>query len=67
MTKLTQEQSKTLEDAFATLPEVVKNIKSLYVSMKGIQEQLNRGDKIIFYMKQNNMGGMDIHKMKVEE
>lgn len=39
MTQLTQEQIKTLEDAFASYPEDFPTT-SKYASMKGIQEQL---------------------------
>lgn len=39
MNQLTQEQIKTLEDAFASYPEDFLTT-SKYASMKGIQEQL---------------------------
>jgi len=67
MTNLTQEQIQILETAFASLPEEIRTMNSFYVSMEGVQEQLNSGAKLIFYMKQNDMGGMDIHKMRLEE
>jgi hypothetical protein len=66
MTELTQEQRQTIEDALNSLPEVVK--KGMYATMEGIEEQLARGDKIIFYMKPHNVpGGVYIDKMKVGE
>ena len=38
----------------------------MYATMEGIEEQLARGDKIIFYMKPHNVpGGVYIDKMKV--
>lgn len=66
MIKLTQEQRQTIEDALNSLPEVVK--KGMYGTMEGIEEQLARGDKIIFYMRPHNVpGGFYIDKMKVGE
>ena len=65
MTELTQEQRQTIEDAFNLLPEVAR--KGMYGTMEGIEEQLARGDKIIFYMRPNELGGFDIDKMKVGE
>ena len=49
MTKLTQEQIKTIEDAFNSLPEDMRT--GMYRNMKGIQEQLDSGAEIIFYMR----------------
>ena len=49
MTKLTQEQIKTLEDAFNSLPEDMRT--GIYRTMEGIEEQLASGAKIIFYMR----------------
>jgi hypothetical protein len=55
MTKLTPEQIKTLEDAFASYPEDFKRT-SPYASMEGIQKQLDIFDElklddgIIFYI-----------------
>ena len=49
MTKLTQEQIKTLEDAFNSLPEDMRT--GMYRNMKGIEEQLASGAQIIFYMR----------------
>tara|TARA_S200002703_G_scaffold1986_1_gene3291 strand:- start:401 stop:625 length:225 start_codon:yes stop_codon:yes gene_type:complete len=49
MNKLTQEQIKTLEDAFNSIPEKLRTGK--YKTMEGIEEQLASGTKIIFYMK----------------
>jgi hypothetical protein len=38
----------------------------MYATMEGIEEQLARGDKIIFYMKPHNVpGGVYIDKIKV--
>ena len=65
MTKLTQEQKQTIEDALNSIPESVR--KGMYGTMEGIEEQLARGDKIIFYMKPNELGGFNIDKMKVSE
>ena len=48
MTKLTQEQLQTIEDAFNSLPEDMRTGR--YRNMEGIQEQLDSGAKIIFYM-----------------
>ena len=63
MTELTQEQRQIIEDALNSLPEVAK--RGMYATMEGIQEQLARGYKIIFYMKANELGGFVIDKMKV--
>ena len=49
MSELTQEQIKTLEDAFNSLPEKLKT--GTYTTMEGIEEQLASGTKIIFYIK----------------
>jgi len=49
MTTLTQEQIKTLEDAFNSLPEDMRT--GTYRTMEGIEEQLASGAKIIFYMR----------------
>ena len=48
MTKLTQEQIKTIEDAFNSLPEDMRT--GTYRTMEGIEEQLASGAQIIFYM-----------------
>ena len=65
MIELTQEQRQTIEDALNSLPEFVRT--GLYATMEGIEEQLARGHKIIFYMKPNEFGGFSIDKMKVGE
>ena len=65
MIELTQEQRQTIEDALNSLPESVRT--GMYGTMEGIEEQLARGDKIIFYMKPNELGGFNIDKMKVSE
>jgi hypothetical protein len=65
MTELTQEQRRTIEDAFNSIPEVAR--KGMYGTMEGIEEQLARGDKLIFYMRPNEFGGFNIDKMKVGE
>ena len=49
MTKLTQEQIKTIEDAFNSLPEDMRT--GTYKNMKGIEEQLASGAQTIFYMR----------------
>jgi len=49
MTELTQEQIKTLEDAFNSLPEKLRT--GTYRTMEGIEEQLASGAKIIFYIR----------------
>ena len=48
MTKLTQEQIKTIENAFNSLPEDMRT--GTYRTMEGIEEQLASGAKMIFYM-----------------
>ena len=48
MIKLTQEQIKTLEDAFNSLPEDMRT--GIYRNMEGIEEQLASGAETIFYM-----------------
>ena len=65
MTKLTQEQRQTIEDALNSLPEVVK--KGMFSTMEGIEEQLAQGSTLIFYMSSDEPGGLTIHKMKVGE
>jgi len=67
MEKLTQEQRQKIEDALNTLPENLRSRK--YGTMEGIEEQLARGDKIIFYMSalENEPNGFSMHKMKVGE
>ena len=66
MTKLTQEQRQTIEDALNSIPTTAK--KGMYGTIEGIEEQLTRGDKIIFYMKPHKVpGGLYIDKMKVGE
>ena len=66
MTELTQKQRQTIEDALNSLPESVRT--GMYGTMEGIEEQLARGDKIIFYMKPHKVpGGFSIDKMKVGE
>jgi len=62
---MTEEQRKTIEDALNSIPESVR--KGMYGTMEGVEEQLARGDKIIFYMKPNELGGFYIDKMKVSE
>lgn len=52
MNKLTEEQIKTLEDAFASYPEDYSVIPK-YFTMEGIQEQLDSledGNESIFYI-----------------
>ena len=66
MTELTQKQRQTIEDALNSLPESVRT--GMYGTMEGIEQQLARGDKIIFYMKPHKVpGGFSIDKMKVGE
>jgi len=48
MTKLTQEQLQTIENAFNSLPEDMRTGR--YRNMEGIQEQLDSGAETIFYM-----------------
>jgi hypothetical protein len=48
MTKLTQKQRQTIEDAFNSLPEYMKI--GTYRTMEGIEEQLASGATTIFYM-----------------
>jgi hypothetical protein len=66
MTKLTQEQRQTIEYALNSIPEPVR--KGMYGTMEGIEEQLARGDEIVFYMRPHKVpGGFYIDKMKVGE
>jgi hypothetical protein len=65
LTKLTQEQRQTIEDALNSLPQPVR--QGLYATMEGIEEQLARGDKLIFYMRPNELGGFYIDKMNVSD
>ena len=48
MTKLTQEQLQTIEDAFNSIPEPMRTGK--FGNMEGIEEQLAEGSTLIFYM-----------------
>ena len=62
---MTEEQRKTIKDALNSIPESVR--KGMYGTMEGVEEQLARGDKIIFYMKPHEVpGGFYIDKMNVE-
>ena len=74
MSKLTQEQRQTIEDAFNSLPEDMRT--GTYRTMEGIEEQLVSGAKIIFYMNRGediteDDGKVSTHyvitKMKVGE
>jgi hypothetical protein len=66
MTELTQKQRQTIEDALNSIPEVAR--KGMYGTMEGIEEQLARGDKIIFYMRPHEVFGcLYTDKMKVGE
>ena len=73
MIKLTQEQIKTLEDAFNSIPEPMRTGK--YGTMEGIEEQLADGSTLIFYMTKaeiTDSNGLTqasyvIDKMRVEE
>ena len=73
MIKLTQEQIKTLEDAFNSIPEPMRTGK--YGTMEGIEEQLAEGSTLIFYMTKAEIidsNGLTqasyvIDKMRVEE
>ena len=47
MTKLTQEQLQTIEDAFNSIPEDMRTGK--FGTMEGIEEQLAEGSTLIFY------------------
>ena len=47
MTKLTQEQLQTIEDAFNSIPEAMRTGK--FGTMEGIEEQLAEGSTLIFY------------------
>ena len=63
---MTEEQRQTIEDALNSIPESVR--KGMYGTMEGVEEQLARGDKIIFYMRPHEVpGGFYIDKMKVSE
>ena len=73
MIKLTQEQIKTLEDAFNSIPEPMRTGK--YGTMEGIEEQLAEGSTLIFYMTKaeiTDSNGLTqasyvIDKMRLEE
>jgi len=73
MTKLTQEQIKTLEDAFNSIPEDMRT--GTYMTMGGIEEQLASGAKIILYIRRGENIMYDgkeniqfvIEKMRLEE
>jgi len=66
MTELTQEQRQTIEDALDSIPVAAK--RGMYGTIEGIEEQLARGDKIIYYMNPHKVpGGFYIDKMKVGE
>ena len=53
-------------DDHDSIPESVR--KGMYGTMEGVEEQLARGDKIIFYMRPHEVpGGFYIDKMKVSE
>jgi len=61
---MTEGQRKTIEDALNSIPESVR--KGMYGTMEGVEEQLARGDKIIFYMRPHEVpGGFYIDKMQV--
>ena len=63
---MTEEQRKTIEDALNSIPESAR--KGMFGTMEGVEEQLARGDKIIFYMRPHEVpGGFYIDKMKVSE
>jgi hypothetical protein len=78
MNQLTQEQIKTLEDAFASYPDDYKRTHK-YATMEGIQEQLksptvdSKGNKFIVYIskvrsnKEINEHGFTMESMMVEE
>ena len=73
MTKLTQEQLQTIEDAFNSIPEPMRTGK--YGTMEGIEEQLADGSTLIFYMTKaeiTDSNGLTqasyvIYKMRLEE
>jgi hypothetical protein len=73
MTELTQEQRQIIEESLNSIPEPIRT--GLYGTMEGIEEQLSRGDNIIFYMKKSEMldstGTMQpyylLDKIKVDE
>ena len=73
MTKLTQEQLQTIEDAFNSIPESMRTGK--FGTMEGIEEQLADGSTLIFYMTKaeiTDSNGLTqasyvIDKMKLEE
>ncbi|QPX48047.1 hypothetical protein PQC13_gp082 [Synechococcus phage S-SRM01] len=73
MTKLTQEQLQTIEDAFNSIPEDMRT--GTYMTMGGIEEQLASGAKIILYIRRGENIMYDgkeniqfvIEKMRLEE
>ena len=64
MINLTQEQKQTIESALNSIPTQMQ--VGLYGTMEGIQEQISRGDKIIFYMSSTPFG-YGIEKMKIDD
>ena len=51
---LTQEQQETIETALNSVPLGMRI--GMYGTMEGIQEQIGRGDKVIFYMSPTPFG-----------
>ena len=69
MNKLTPEQIKTLEDAFASYPEGFPTT-SPFASMEGVQEQLNQledGKGLIFYISRASMEDGKVLKCSIEK
>lgn len=69
MTKLTQNQIKTLEYSFAHLDINFEDVPSakMHGTMEGVQQQLDSGSDRIFYSYRNHTGGITISFMKVGE
>lgn len=65
MNDLTQEQEDTIVNALSSLPREFR--QGIYGTLMGVQEQIARGDKFIFYMAPNEFGGVSINKMKIGE
>ena len=69
MSKLTQEQIKTLEYSFEHLNVDFEGVPSakMHGTMEGVQQQLDSGSDKVIYSYRNETGGVTITSMKVGE
>jgi hypothetical protein len=69
MTKLTQEQIKTLEYSFSNLDIDFEKVPSakMHGTMEGVQQQIESGADKVIYSYRNETGGVTITSMKVGE